>query len=247
MYEKILPEKEYNKIVEDVLNVQYENNIPDALKTETYFADYLRPKEINEELAIEEYIKYYENIVTMDNVREATTNFMNELNQSKLKHVEIVLFDDCLKNLMRVTRVIQQDMGSCMIVGVGGSGKQSLSRLASYCEQCAVTLPTFTSNPNPEEMRSVFKTLFDAVISQFNPQKGKSWMKQTLLMTDAEFKIDYFLEAVSSFLATGEISNLFGQKADKNNIISIIVFIATSSPCSAFPLSSIIFFISCSR
>ncbi|MCQ2817037.1 MAG: hypothetical protein MJ252_07210, partial [archaeon] len=66
----------------------------------------------------------------------------------------------------------------------------------------------------------VFRTLFETVISVFNPQKGKDWLKQTLLMTDAEFKIDYFLEAVSSFLATGEISNLYGQKTEKNNVIS---------------------------
>ena len=60
---------------------------------------------------------------------------MSELNEDKTKkHVEIVLFDNCLKNLMRITRGIQQDQGSCMLVGIGCSGKQSLTRLADYCE-----------------------------------------------------------------------------------------------------------------
>ena len=58
------------------------------------------------------------------------------------------------------------------------------------------------------------------VIAEYNPQKGKYFIPHTLLMTDAEFKIDYYLEVVSSFLATGEIANLFGQKNDKNAIIA---------------------------
>ena len=39
-------------------------------------------------------------------------------------------------------------------------------------------------------------------------------------MTDAEFKMDYYLEVVSSFLSIGENSNLFCQKNSKNKIIA---------------------------
>ena len=213
--------KEFENIVESVLGENFDKDVTDQLKTDIFFADYLRPIVTNEEIGCLEYPKHYENIVTLDNARKVTTDFMGELNEKKdRKHVEIVLFDDCLKNLMRITRIIQQDQGSVMVVGVGGSGKQSLTRLAAFCEQNLLVQPTYGSPPRPDDLRLVFRTIFSRVIEEYNPQKGKYFIPHTLLMTDAEFKIDYYLEVVSSFLATGEIANLFGQKNDKNAIIA---------------------------
>jgi dynein heavy chain len=107
-----------------------------------------------------------------------------------------------------------------MIVGVGGSGKQSLTRLAAFCEQNLLVQPTYGTPPRPDDLRLVFRTIFNKIIEEYNPDKGKLFIPHTLLMTDAEFKIDYYLEVVSSFLATGEIANLFNQKNDKNTIIA---------------------------
>ena len=121
---------------------------------------------------------------------------------------------------MRITRVIQHDQGSVMLVGVGGSGKQSLTRLAAYCEQNDLVQPTYGTPPRPDDLRAVFRACFSKIIEMYNPQKGIFFKPQTMLMTDAEFKIDYYLEVVSSFLSTGEIANLFGQKNDKNTIIA---------------------------
>jgi len=50
--------------------------------------------------------------------------------------LNLVLFKDALEHLCRIARVLTTERGSILIVGLGGSGKKSLSTLAAALGCC---------------------------------------------------------------------------------------------------------------
>ena len=74
--------------------------------------------------------------------------------------MNLVLFDDALEHLTRVHRVIRMDQGHALLVGVGGSGRQSVARLAAFAAGCDIFEITLSRGYGEEEFREDLKTLY---------------------------------------------------------------------------------------
>ena len=74
----------------------------------------------------------YEAVPDRDAVRKIVNKKLEAYNEKyPAKKMNLVIFDDALSHLLRLTRIINSPSGNAMLVGVGGSGKQSLTKLAS--------------------------------------------------------------------------------------------------------------------
>jgi dynein heavy chain len=109
--------------------------------TDLYFADFQRQDVIDEYGELVELAPYvYEAAPDIEAIRAITNAKLDLFNEKYAsKKMNLVIFDDALKHLLRITRTINSPGGNILLVGVGGSGKQSLTRLG--CFICFKTLP----------------------------------------------------------------------------------------------------------
>lgn len=66
--------------------------------------------------------KLYDQFSSIDHLSERLQEALKEYNDTN-PVMDLVLFEDAMKHVCRITRIIAADGGHALLVGVGGSGK----------------------------------------------------------------------------------------------------------------------------
>jgi len=115
--------------------------------------------------------------------------------------MHLVLFRDALGHLCRISRVIKLPRGHCLLVGVGGSGRQSLARIASYIAEYKVFMIEISKTYRILEFKEDLKKLYD--------MSGVKNQQTVFLFNDTQVVDESFLEDINGLLGSGEVPNLF--------------------------------------
>ena len=144
--------------------------------------------------------KVYEMTRSMAKLNTVLEDALREYNETNAT-MDLVLFDDAMKHIARIVRVVMNSGGHALLVGVGGSGKQSLSRLAAFICGFKVVQIVISSTYGINDLKEDLKGMYN-----------KAGLKEEgimFLLTDSQITNERFLIFINDLLASGNIPDLF--------------------------------------
>ena len=76
--------------------------------------------------------RLYDEVVSQTDLQKRIEYFLEEFNTVSKSPMRLVLFKFAIEHISRVARVLKQDNGHALLVGIGGSGRQSAAKLATF-------------------------------------------------------------------------------------------------------------------
>jgi dynein heavy chain len=107
----------FNATLKEMLAVHMSTEWETADFSDLLFGDYLTRDD-----------KQYQIVKDNKQVHDLLVEYLEEYNITFPSQMHLVFFQDAINHISRICRVLRQPRGNALLVGVGGSGRQSLSR-----------------------------------------------------------------------------------------------------------------------
>ncbi|XP_076826869.1 dynein axonemal heavy chain 11 [Brachyhypopomus gauderio] len=118
--------------------------------------------------------------------------------------MNLVLFQEAMQHVCRISRILACPRGHALLVGVGGSGKQSLTRLAAHLCGMDLFQPTLSKGYGIQELK--------VDVAALCVKAGVKNLPTVLLLTDAQLPQEHFLVIITALLSSGEVPELLSDE-----------------------------------
>lgn len=127
-----------------------------------------------------------------------------DYNFNTSNRMNLVFFDDAIQHIMAILRILMQPRGNAMLIGVSGSGKQTLTKLAASILEHRSLQIKLSKSFTPQDFRDTIKEKM--------LYSGCECKDATFILNDTQIMYESFLEDVNNILNTGEITNLYAKE-----------------------------------
>lgn len=154
--------------------------------------------------------KLYDQFPNSDVLSQRLHEALREYNDTNAV-MDLVLFSDAMKHVCKISRIISNDGGHALLVGVGGSGKQSLSRLSSFICQFTTMAIMISSTYGIGDLKVDLQKMYN--------KAGLKDEGVMFLFTEGQITNERFLVFINDLLSSGEIADLYPAE-DIDNIVN---------------------------
>ncbi|KAM4654602.1 LOW QUALITY PROTEIN: dynein axonemal heavy chain 1 [Amazona ochrocephala] len=146
------------------------------------------------------HIKLYKAIDSQEKHKAVIEDYLKECNEVNTPGVKLVLFMDAIQHIC-ISRILRQAPGTALLLGVGGSGRQSLTRLATHMAHCECFQIELSRNSGMTEWRGDVKKIM--------MKAGIESLPKTFLFVDTQVTNESFLEDINNLLNSGDIPSIY--------------------------------------
>ena len=143
----------------------------------------------------------YQEVMDLDGITDVMNDYLEDYNNMSNNKMNLVLFMNAIEHVARVARVIAQPLGNALLVGVGGSGRKSLTLLAASLSEMKVFQIEISKVYGMFEWHEDLKKLLQMA--------GVKGSQTVFLFSDTQIVNEGFVEDINNILNTGEVPNLF--------------------------------------
>lgn len=137
----------------------------------------------------------------MVQLKKALDEKLTEYNEQKAQ-MNLVLFAQAMEHIVRIGRILDMPGNNGLLVGVGGSGKQSLARLASFISGFEIDQLVVTASYTMTDLRNALQEIYKKLAKP-------NAFPRVFMLTDSQIKTEAFLIPINDMLNSGWVFDLF--------------------------------------